>query len=107
MLGRCQAVVCHAGSGTLVAALSLGIPVVTLPMGADQPDNAERCNELGVGVALDPLTATPAEIVESTDAVLRDPRFRAAAAVLAAEATSQAELVALPELRRLLNADAG
>jgi UDP:flavonoid glycosyltransferase YjiC (YdhE family) len=46
VLGRCGAVVCHGGSGTLVAALSLGVPVVALPMGADQPDNADRCAEL-------------------------------------------------------------
>jgi MGT family glycosyltransferase len=107
LLGRCRAVVSHAGSGTLAAALSLGIPVVNLPMGADQPDNADRCEELGVGITLDPLTATTAEIVESTQAALHDPALRAAVAMLASEAASQPVLDAVPELRRLLITDAG
>lgn len=47
VLGRCAAVVCHGGSGTVMAALSAGVPVVVLPLGADQPDNADRCVELG------------------------------------------------------------
>ena len=33
-----------------MAALSVGVPVVVIPMGADQPDNADRCVELGCGV---------------------------------------------------------
>jgi MGT family glycosyltransferase len=102
LLGQCRAVVSHAGSGTLAAVLSLGIPVVTLPMGADQPDNADRYAELGVGITLDPLTVTPAEIVEATQAALDLPALRTAAALLAKEAASQPALHAVPELRQLL-----
>jgi UDP:flavonoid glycosyltransferase YjiC (YdhE family) len=102
LLGRCRAVVSHAGSGTLAAVLSLGIPVVTLPMGADQPDNADRCAELGVGIILDPLTATPAEITGATAAALHDPQLRSAAAAVAAGAAAQPSLDTLPELRHLL-----
>ena len=69
VLGHCDAVVCHGGSGTLIAALSLGVPVVVLPMGADQPDNADRCEELGVGIVLDALTAEPATISAAVRAV--------------------------------------
>lgn len=106
LLGRCAAVVCHGGSGTLVAALSLGIPAVVLPMGADQPDNADRCAQLGVGVALDPLTASPAEIAVATSTVLRDRAFSAAAARLAAEAAAQPALGSVLELADLLGGQA-
>src|SRR5205814_8943424 len=37
-----DAVVTHAGLGTIVAALSHGLPLVCLPLGRDQPHNAER-----------------------------------------------------------------
>lgn len=104
LLGQCGAVVCHAGSGTLVAALSLGIPVVVLPLGADQPDNADRCEELGVGLALDPLDATPDDIAGATIAVLHDARFAQAASALAAEAGTQRDLEDQPELQNLLAA---
>lgn len=102
LLPRCSAVVCHGGSGTLIAALSLGVPVVLLPMGADQLDNADRCTELGVGVTLDPLTATPEEITDAVDAVRRDARFRTAAGALAREASAQPRVDELPELLDLL-----
>jgi UDP:flavonoid glycosyltransferase YjiC (YdhE family) len=62
VLPRCGIVVSHGGSGTILAALAHGLPSVLLPMGADQPWNAERCAELGVAQVLDPLTATPADI---------------------------------------------
>ena len=62
VLPRARAVVCHAGSGTLLAALAHGVPLVLLPIGADQPGNARRAVALGAAIALDPLTATPEEI---------------------------------------------
>jgi len=102
LLGRCRAVVCHGGSGTLVDSLSLGIPAVVLPMGADQPDNADRCEALGTGITLDPLTASPTDIAEATRALLDNPTFIEAAAALAAEAHTQPDLVDVPELRHLL-----
>jgi UDP:flavonoid glycosyltransferase YjiC (YdhE family) len=79
ILPRCSAVVCHGGSGTVIGALAHGLPLVTIPMGADQPLNAARCEALGVGLALDPLRATPADVREAVSAVLADHAYRAAA----------------------------
>jgi UDP:flavonoid glycosyltransferase YjiC (YdhE family) len=102
VLGRCRAVVTHGGSGTLVAALSLGVPVVVLPMGADQPDNADRCADLGVGVVLDALTAGPPQIAAAVRAVLDDDRWARAAGRLAMEAAAQPRAADVDELRTLL-----
>ena len=102
VLGRCDAVVCHGGSGTLIAALSVGVPVVVLPMGADQPDNADRCEELGVGIVLDALTAEPAAISAAVRAVRNEPRYSQAATELANEAAAQPPVDELDELRALL-----
>ena len=103
VLGRCAAVVCHGGSGTLIAALSLGVPVVVLPLGADQPDNADRCEALGVGVVLDPMSADPVTIADAVETVVRNERFARAAAALAAEAAGQPAPAAIGELRTLLD----
>lgn len=62
VLPRCAAVVTHGGSGTVVAALAAGVPCVVLPMGADQPWNADRVAALGTGLVLDAVTAAPAAV---------------------------------------------
>ena len=99
---RSVAVVFHGGSGTLVDALAMGVPVVVLPMGADQPDNADRCAELGVGIVLEPLTATTDEIAEAIARVIDEPRFAAAAVAIADEARTQPRLADVRELVELL-----
>ena len=42
VLPSADVVVCHAGYNTVIAALGAGVPVYAIPMGADQPFNAER-----------------------------------------------------------------
>jgi UDP:flavonoid glycosyltransferase YjiC (YdhE family) len=79
VLPRCDVVVSHGGSGTVLGALAHGLPSVLLPMGADQPWNAARCEELGVAVVLDAVRATPDDVREAVSTVLEDPRYRAAA----------------------------
>lgn len=91
VLPHCGAVVCHAGSGTLVGALAYGIPLVLLPMGADQLDNAARCEALGVGLVLDAVHAGADEVGDATRRVLSDPTYRARANDL------RDELLALPD----------
>jgi UDP:flavonoid glycosyltransferase YjiC (YdhE family) len=79
-------VVSHGGSGTVISSLALGLPQVLFAMGADQPDNADRCRHLGVGIGLDPLTASPADIADATATVLQAPQYRSAAQVIADQA---------------------
>lgn len=79
LLGRCDLVVSHAGSGSLLGTLAHGLPTLLLPMGADQPHNARRCVELGVGQVLDVATVTPEEVREAARATLADDSYRRAA----------------------------
>ncbi len=72
-------VVFHGGSGTLTGALAHGLPMVILALGADQPANAARCQALGLGLALDPLKATPAAVRQAATRVLAEPAHRHAA----------------------------
>jgi UDP:flavonoid glycosyltransferase YjiC (YdhE family) len=91
VLPHCNLVVFHAGSGTLTGAFANGLPMVLLPMGADQPANALRCNALGLGVSLDVISATPQDVRDAAASVLADPAYRQAAERL------QTEIAALPE----------
>lgn len=79
ILPRCQAVVSHGGSGSVIGALAHGLPQVLIPMGADQPHNAERCTALGVAQVLDPIAATSDDVRTALTTVLNDPSYRRAA----------------------------
>jgi UDP:flavonoid glycosyltransferase YjiC (YdhE family) len=79
ILPRASVVVCHGGSGSVLGALAHGLPLVLLPMGADQPLNAERCVALGAGRVLDVIAATPDDVRDAVSAVLSEPSYRAAA----------------------------
>lgn len=102
VLGDCAVVICHGGTGTVIAAPSLGIPVVLLPMGADQPDNADRCAELGVGIVLDAVRSDSAAIAEATRTVMTDGRFTRSATGLADQAAAQPNVADVPEVLDLL-----
>jgi len=43
------ALVHHGGVGTMAAALAAGVPQLIVPMAFDQPDNAKRITDLGLG----------------------------------------------------------
>ncbi len=87
LLPHCDLVVSHAGSGSVIGALAFGVPLVLLPMGADQPLNADRCHALNVARVLDPLAARPHHLTEAANDVLHTPTYRAAARQIQQETT--------------------
>lgn len=78
---HCAAVISHAGHGTVVRPLLHGVPLISLPMGRDQADNAARVAARGAGITLS-QTAAPEEIRSALRQILAEPAFRAAAARL-------------------------
>ena len=92
LLGRCDAVVTHAGFGTMAASLAHGVPLVMLPISADQPMNAQRAAANGLGIVLAPVDRTVGDIRTAVGAVLTDPRYASAASAAAAEAAVQPPL---------------
>lgn len=91
LLPHCHLVVSHGGSGSVMGALAHGLPMVLLPMGADQPLNAARCETLGVAQVLDATKATPQAVREAVARVLEDATYRRAAERM------RDEIAALPE----------
>ncbi len=70
VLTHAAVVVTHAGTGTLMAALTHGAPLVCIPLGRDQPVNAEKVAELGVALSL-PTDAQPSQIRAAVSEALR------------------------------------
>jgi MGT family glycosyltransferase len=76
LMPYCDAAVMHGGTGTVYTALDHGVPMVNVPIGADQFVNAERCASLGVGPVVDVGHRTPEAIREALREVLRDAGYR-------------------------------
>jgi MGT family glycosyltransferase len=75
-------VVTHGGHGTTLTALRHGVPVLVLPHGRDQGDNAARVHWHGAGLALDKAASTEA-IRDAVERLLLEPQFRFAAQKMA------------------------
>jgi MGT family glycosyltransferase len=84
VLPGARLLVTHAGLGSVSAALTFAVPMVCMPLGREQPQNAARVAALGAGRVLPP-TAAVAEIAGAIGTVLGDPDYRAAAGRVAAE----------------------
>jgi rhamnosyltransferase subunit B len=63
LLPHCSALVHHGGIGTLSQAWRAGIPQLITPLAHDQPDNAVRVRERGIGDYLPIQTALQSELL--------------------------------------------
>ena len=88
VLPHCDVVVSHGGSGTVLGALTLGLPQVCLPQGADQFLNAAAVAASGAGLSITPGAASPDSIREAVATVLHDQSYRDAAQRVAASIES-------------------
>jgi UDP:flavonoid glycosyltransferase YjiC (YdhE family) len=85
VLREAAAFITHGGFNSAKEALSLGIPLVVVPIGADQPYTAERVEALGLGRRVGPHERTPDVIRSRLREVLADPSYRANAEAFAAD----------------------
>jgi UDP:flavonoid glycosyltransferase YjiC (YdhE family) len=110
ILGRAALVVCHGGSGTTLAALGAGLPVVVVPMLADQPTNAAMIERAGAGIAVRPAAGEGVQGLGEADVprlraaiteALADGKYAAAARAVADRLTARPSVPdRLAELRR-------
>ncbi|SFW75778.1 macrolide family glycosyltransferase [Amycolatopsis australiensis] len=84
VLRRASAFVSHAGMGSTMESLALGVPPVVVPRTLEQEIVADRVTELGLGVRVDPAGVTAEAL-------------RAAVTGLAADATARANVARMRE----------
>ena len=80
-----EAAVVHAGSGSMLAALAYGVPMLMLPRAADQYENARACAAAGAAHVLLPDQCDQASLAAGLRAVLFEPALRAGAAAIREE----------------------
>jgi MGT family glycosyltransferase len=102
LLPDCALIVTHVGMGTMMEALAHGVPLLCMPMGRDQHDNAAQVAACGAGVVLG-ADAGVEEIRHAIQKLLADPDYRAAARRMAAILACQdGRETAIKELEALL-----
>ncbi|MGZ3146208.1 glycosyltransferase [Lentzea chajnantorensis] len=92
LLECCDLFVTHAGHNSVREAMRCGVPLVCMPMFSEQPYNAGRCAEAGVGEQLRTDAMSADDILAACRAVLEDPRYRGNARRI------QRDMLALPPL---------
>ncbi|MCX4546674.1 macrolide family glycosyltransferase [Streptomyces sp. NBC_01565] len=85
VLASASVFVTHGGMGSLMEALSLGVPVVVVPQMAEQRVNAGQVEQLGVGRHLPREQVTAQALREAVQAVADDQRIAGAVAGLRQE----------------------
>src|SRR5919109_5673917 len=88
VLPHCSAVITHGGHGTVMKALIAGVPLVLVPLGRDQPDNAGRVVHASAGIRLR-KNASVSALRTAIGRVIEDPCYRAAARQMAARLASE------------------
>lgn len=99
---RCDVVVCHGDSGTMLSALAMGLPLLMLPQGADQFMNSAACVAAGVALSLEGDEQNADRIRTCIEHLLADPTFRQKAKLLQTEiAEMPAASTLVPTLENL------
>ncbi len=102
VLPQASVVVTHAGHGTVMAAVSAGVPMVCTPMGRDQFAVSDRVQRCGLGVVAS-MAASAAELRTAISGALEDDalheRARQFAAGLDVEAGLRRAVQVLEQLR--------
>ena len=88
VLPHCSAVITHGGHGTVMKALIAGVPLIVVPLGRDQPDNAGRVVYAGAGIRLR-KNATVSALRTAISRVIDDPRYHTAARHMAARLAAE------------------
>lgn len=83
VLPHAAAMVTQCGLGTVGKALACGVPLLCIPLRADQPDNAARIVARGVGIRVR-SDAPSEEIGSAIRRLITEPRFRRASSALSA-----------------------
>jgi MGT family glycosyltransferase len=89
ILREASVTITHAGHGTIMRAFAAGVPLLCMPMGRDQNDNAARVVARGAGLRLK-SNAGVAAIQETVRTLLDSPKYRTNAQALGRQVVDDA-----------------
>ncbi|KAJ8454237.1 hypothetical protein OPV22_035223 [Ensete ventricosum] len=72
ILPKVDLFITHGGSNSLIEALAAGVPCIVIPQFGDQPDNAQRLADLGLGVRLNLHEFSDEKLLKAIEDMLND-----------------------------------
>ena len=69
-------VITHGGNNSTTETFSFGKPMIVMPLFADQFDNAQRIQEKGFGVRLNPFDCSEEELLKAIEMLLSDEKLK-------------------------------
>jgi len=79
LLEKTSVLITHAGISTVNEALMQGIPMLSVPLGRDRMEMAQKSANNGYGIRLDLHKATPRRIKKAMIELLKNPKYQRAA----------------------------
>jgi UDP:flavonoid glycosyltransferase YjiC (YdhE family) len=98
ILPQVDLVITHGGNNTVTEAFHHGKPMIVLPLFWDQVDNAQRVDELGLGVRLSTYAFEDRELTGAVDRLVADAGLQARLAAMSARIRSTSGTARAAEL---------
>ncbi|MBK7050651.1 MAG: hypothetical protein IPH54_07575 [Rhodoferax sp.] len=76
VLNRIDLFISHGGNNSTNEALASGKPIIVMPVGGEQADNASRVVYLGVGKRIDIATFSEKQLLDSVEEIRHTPSFQ-------------------------------
>uniref|UniRef100_A0A4W3GPN4 UDP-glucuronosyltransferase n=1 Tax=Callorhinchus milii TaxID=7868 RepID=A0A4W3GPN4_CALMI len=73
---KTRAFITHGGTNGIYEAIYHAVPLIGIPIFADQPDNMSHMKEKGMAVVLNFNTMTTLDLVDALNTVINDPRYK-------------------------------
>lgn len=91
-------VVTHGGNNTITETFYFGKPMVVLPLGGDQCDNAQRIQDKGFGIRLDTYKCTESELLTAIESLLNNNELNQKLQKISSRIQSDNSIAKLPQI---------
>lgn len=91
-------VITHGGNNTVTETFFFGKPMIVMPLFADQYDNAQRVQEKGFGIRLDPYRCSKQDLLESIEKLLNDKELNETLKNISKRIQTENSIARLPQL---------
>ena len=91
-------VITHGGNNTITETFYFGKPMIVMPLFGDQNDNAQRVEEKGYGIRLNPYECTENELLNAIEKLLNDKELKEKLKKISERIQTENSIAKLPKM---------